>query len=129
MCQQLPQIENVWLKNMSINEETVVDYLLNLTSRHQLVERAIEHCDIWFNNEGGQIDGWISQDLDKKFFSHKLVFKRSDWDLVYIDTHINLVASNNQIVGSYRLITTLDGEADDDYFVLEISKDDWEKAL
>jgi hypothetical protein len=44
MCQQLPQIENVWLKNMSINEETVVDYLLNLTSRRKLVERAIEHC-------------------------------------------------------------------------------------
>jgi hypothetical protein len=57
------------------------------------------------------------------------VFKRSDWDLVYIDTHIDLVASNNQTVGYYRLITTLDGEADDDYFVLEISKDDWEKAL
>jgi hypothetical protein len=36
-------IENVWLKNMSINEENIVDYLLNLTSCHKLVERAIEH--------------------------------------------------------------------------------------
>jgi hypothetical protein len=111
---------------MSITPKEVVEYLLDLTSRNKLVEQAMESCDPWFTDDGGEIDGWIPQDLEKQFFSHSLVFQRSDWDLIYIDTRIKLFASNGREVGHYRLISTLDGEIDDDYLVLELSKDDWE---
>ncbi|MGD2182753.1 hypothetical protein [Lusitaniella coriacea] len=111
---------------MSITQKKVIKYLLDLTSRHKLVEQAMASCDDWFANDGGEIDGWIAQDLEKQFFSHQLIFQRSDWDSIYIDTCLKLLASNGREIGHYRLISTLDGEIDDDYLVLELSKDDWE---
>jgi hypothetical protein len=111
---------------MALTQKEVIEYLLDVTSRHKLVEHAMESCDAWFINEGGTIAGWISQDLEKQFFSHTLVFQRSDWDLVYIDTRLKLLAANGREVGHYRLISTMDGETDDDYLVLDLSKDDWE---
>lgn len=111
---------------MSITQKEVVEYLLDLTLRHKLVEQAIASCDGWFTNNAGEIDGWIPQDLEKQFFSHTLVFQRSDWDLIYIDTHLKLLASDGREIGHYRLVSTLDGQIDDDYLVLELSKDDWE---
>jgi hypothetical protein len=111
---------------MSITRKEVVEYLLDLVARDKLIERAMESCDGWFTNNGGEIEGWISQDLEKQFFSHTLVFQRSDWDLIYIDTRFKLLTSSGREIGHYRLISTLDGEIDDDYLVLELSKNDWE---
>ncbi len=68
-------------------KKSIVEFLVHLASQQRLIERAIEGCNAWFENEAdGLIDGWSSQDLIKEFFSHSLKFKHSDWDLVYIDT-------------------------------------------
>jgi hypothetical protein len=111
---------------MSITQKEVIDYLQDLALRQKLFEEAMSGCGACFQNDGGEIDGWIPQDLEKQFFSHTLVFKRSDWDLIYIDTRLKLLASNGREIGHYRLISTLDGEIDDDYLVLELSKNDWQ---
>jgi hypothetical protein len=111
---------------MSITQKEVVEYLLDMTLRHQLLEQAMRNCDVCFSNANGEIDGWIFHDLEKQFFSHTLVFKSADWDLIHINTCLKLLASNGREIGHYCLITTLEGETDDDYLVLALSKDDWE---
>jgi Uma2 family endonuclease len=114
---------------MPMTQKDIVEHLLGLASRQQLIDRAMENCEHWFTNDSGEIDGWISRDLEKQFSAHTLVFKRADWDLIYIDTRIKLLASDGREIGHYRLITTLDGETDDNYLVIEISKANWEKAI
>lgn len=107
--------------------EMVVNYLLNLAASHKLIELAVTSCDAWFENEGCQIEGWTSEELQKQFFSHSLTFKCANWDMVYIDTRLDLLTSSRQQIGCYRLITTLDGDVDDDYLIIDCTKAEYEQ--
>jgi hypothetical protein len=106
------------MKETDLDQNSIVLYLSNLASKQYLIERAMRGCDKWFENEEyGLIGGWSRKDFVKEFFTFSLTFKRASWDLVYIDTTLNLLDKDGQEIGYYRLITTLDGEVDDDYLI------------
>jgi hypothetical protein len=107
----------------SSEQASILRFLSELASQQHLLERAIEGCDAWFQDEkNGLIAGWSSQELTKEFFAHSLTFQhRLGW--IYLCTELRLIDSSGQEVGSYRLITTLDGETDDDYLVFDIAKE------
>jgi hypothetical protein len=104
-------------------QASILRFLSELASQQRLLERAIEGCEACFQNEeGGLIAGWSSQELTKTFFAHSLTFQhRLGW--IYLCTELRLIDSSGQEVGSYRLITTLDGDTDDDYLVFDIEKE------
>jgi hypothetical protein len=104
-------------------QASILRFISELASQQHLLERAIESCDACFQNEeGGLIAGWPSQELTKEFFAYSLTFQQR-WGWIYLCTELRLIDSSGQAVGSYRLITTLDGETDDDYLVFDIEKE------
>jgi hypothetical protein len=104
-------------------QASILRFLSELASQQHLLERAIEGCDAWFQDEeSGLIAGWSSQELIKEFSEHSLTFQHR-WGWVYLCTELRLQDSSGQEVGSYRLITTLDGETNDDYLVFDIEKE------
>lgn len=106
------------MKKTDFDQDSIVLYLSNLASQQCLIERAMRGCDKWFENEeDGLIGGWSCKDFVKEFFTFSLTFKHANWDLVYIDTTLNLLDKDGKEIGYYRLITTLNGEIDDDYLV------------
>jgi hypothetical protein len=110
------------VEDYGFEQASILRFLSELASQQCLLERAIEGCEACFQNEeGGLIAGWSSQELTKAFFTHSLTFK-SCWGWVYLCTELRLKNSSEQEVGSYRLITTLDGDADDEYLVFDIEK-------
>jgi hypothetical protein len=111
------------VKDDGFKKASILTVLSDLASQQCLFERAIENCDACFQNEeSGLIAGWSSQELTKVFFAHSLTFQHR-WGWVYLCTELRLINSSGQEVGSYRLITTLDGETDNDYLVFDIEKE------
>ena len=90
-----------------------------------LIEKAEQHCDRWFANEGGTIDGWAGTELRKEFRSHCLCFESALLPYAYVVTRLDLYAPADWQVGHYRLITALSGEAQDDYLVIEQDKQEY----
>lgn len=106
-------------------QASILRFLSDLISQQGLLKRAIEGCEACFQNEeGGLIAGWSSQELTKEFLAHSITFKHR-WGWVNLYTELRLKDPSGQEVGSYRLITTLDGEPDDDYLVFDIEKEAW----
>ena len=100
--------------------------LCELAEQQQLVNRAIASCKTWLNNSRYRDDDTVLiaefavDDIEFRFDKQSLVFKNRKLDYEYIDTQLGLYVnrtSGELHVGHYRLITTLDGEAVDDYLI------------
>lgn len=95
----------------------IIERLSLLAAEQGLVKAAEQGCTEWFRNHGEDIPYQLS-DVQMQFCSQSLAFRNSMLAYPYIDTHLTLSVDGRDI-GSYRLITLLDGTPDDDYFVLD----------
>jgi hypothetical protein len=102
----------------------IAEKLAAWATEYRLVQEAIQGCQQWFVTEGGTINGWTLADFQMVFHSHYLCFT-SDLPYPYIITRLDLHTSRGEAIGQYRLITTLAGEVEDDYLVLDQSKHEY----
>ena len=76
------------------------------------------------------LHGWDMEFIQLHVDKRSLVFNHGMLSYPYMDTQIGLYVEdpsyhkNLKPIGHYRLITTLDGKIDDDYFVLEERNED-----
>lgn len=114
--------------------EELVAALAALASQQNLRSQAVEGCDKWLRagaEEGADgLGGWAAEEIVPRFASCSLVFEHGILDYPFIETRLELYVQDDsgvcfrdlRPIGYYRLITLLDGTADDDYFVIETSK-------
>ncbi len=102
--------------------QDIVDRLAAWASQHDLTQEAMLGCQKWFASEGGSIDGWAAADIRAVFRSHCLCFTSGLLPYPYVVTQLDLYAPGDEEVGYYRLVTTLEGRVEDDYFVIDRSK-------
>ena len=83
-----------------------------------------------------QLAGWSPEEIELRFERCALVFRHASIEYPFVDTQIGLFAKVDGAedlgldleadgltrIGSYRLITRLDGEVDDDYLEFEVEK-------
>jgi hypothetical protein len=105
----------------------IVKHLSEWASERRLVQEAMRGCERWFVNESGTIDGWAVADIRMAFRSQSLCFVSGLLSYPYFVTSLDLFASGEETegfstIGEYRLITRLDGEVDDDYLILDRSR-------
>jgi hypothetical protein len=81
-------------------------------------KQGLEAC---FTSDEGSIDGWTLADISSEFDGHKLVFGRADLP-PSIETRLTLRDHDGHLLGDYRLITSLEGSAIDDYLVFHAAR-------
>src|SRR5436305_11754687 len=120
---------------MNQRMEGIAERLRQWSEESGIVEKALENCKVSLANcaeEDKQIGeqplkGWELEQIRLEFDKQSLVFKHGILSYPYIDTEIGLYVDDPEgiyfrhlkPIGSYRLITTLDGEVNDDYLVLD----------
>lgn len=120
-------------------EQSSAESLRRLAESQRLVERALESCSESLRNcaeddrEAGveSLSGFQQSEIQMKFDRHALVFAHSILSYPFVETRIGLyVSAKSQDwfrdlipIGIYRLITTLDGEAHDDYLEFTETKE------
>ena len=101
----------------------------------RLIDEAIENCKVSLVNSAQDdlgvnevpLKGWRLEQIQIRFHKQSLVFKHGVLSYPYIDTQIGLYVEDDsgvyleglKSIGHYRMITLLDGRADDDYLVLD----------
>ena len=111
---------------MTFEDTSFIKTLTDLTENQRLVHHARIGCEKHLKNEGF-LKEWKSDKLRIEFWCHSLVFKHGLLSYPFIETKLRIFHKDSEIgdceVGYYRLITTLDGKIDDDYFVIYESED------
>ncbi len=124
---------------MTISFLDIVGYLQAWADQQQLQKRALEACRAALINclqedlEVGAVplNGWKLEDIQLRFARHALIFAHQALPYLFIETRIVLYVhdaasfdqDHERQIGSYRLITLLDGTTDDDYLVLDDTPD------
>lgn len=126
------------------NNKELINYFNNLSEKYSLIDESIESCKkIIF---GGEIDineylslknvdkeNFTLDDIIISFYSQSLIFKNKTYEdlglneiFPLIETRIKLFTTKNLIsddylleIGYYRLLSEMNGECFDDFFVLE----------
>ena len=111
----------------------MVAALLALAASQDLRARAEAGCRESIRStlaDGDDLRGWSVEEIEMHFHNSSLTFDHGILDYPYIDTRLGLYVRDLsgvyflglRPIGSYRLITLLDGTDDDDYFVLDTDK-------
>ena len=103
--------------------------MLGLADAHNLRRRAEESCREWLRSsaEEGDLGELSLSDIQVVFERCALVFDHGVLVYPFVETRLGLYVPDPsgvcfrglRPIGHYRLITLLDGTADDDYFVLD----------
>ena len=104
---------------MSKNTDSkdIIEALQKIADQVQLEKKAYKSCKEWLNADECDLPkAWI-ENIKITFSSHKLCFKHKILGYPFIDTRLDIFFEGDTI-GYYRLISLLDGEPDDDYFVI-----------
>ena len=115
-----------------VSQETVAA-LLALAASQDLRARAEAGCRESIRStlaDGDDLRGWSVEEIEMHFQRSSLTFDHGILNYPYIDTRLGLYVRDLsgvhflglRPIGSYRLITLLDGTDDDDYFVLDTDK-------
>jgi hypothetical protein len=100
--------------------EDVLERLNRHAEELRLVQRAIDgHTATWANMDADDLQDYPFrfEEVRTKQPQHQLVFKPGILSYPYVRTTLDLFVGEYQ-VGYYTLVTLLDGEVDDDYFVI-----------
>jgi hypothetical protein len=117
------------MAHASVDE--LIPALAALASTQNLRGRAYEGCGEWLRDgSGDDLGGWSAEEIEPHFRSCSLVFDHGFLDYPFVSTLLELCIPdtsgvcfrNLRVIGSYRLITRLDGTVDDDYFVIDVPK-------
>jgi len=100
----------------------VVDQLQRICDEQQLITRAHAGFRAWIAEASEEDPSdlppeWSYSEMTADFPSVALCFQPALVSYPYFDTQLRILRHGTE-VGYYRLITTLDGEDDDDYFVI-----------
>ena len=114
--------------------EQLVAALRALANAQQLRQQAEDSCRTWMKNcaADGDMEGWSPDEIELHFERCALVFDHGILSYPFIETKLGLYVRDPGgfmlggllPIGHYRLITFLDGTAEDDYFVLDKDKHD-----
>lgn len=100
----------------------IVNRLTEHARSYQLAERATDGCALLLLNnqeqENGLPEGMSISAIEIRFGSHALFFDKTVLSYPYIVTHLDLLADDER-VGFYKLITSLEGQVEDDYLVFD----------
>jgi len=113
--------------------EDIVKQLQDWSKEQSLVEQAFKYCRTSLENnkredkEAGLTARWKLSDIQLHFDKQSLVFKHRVFSHPFVDTQIGLyVAAESkgwfrdlQPIGRYRLITSPDGQVEDDYLIFD----------
>lgn len=112
----------------------MVAELAALAASQNLRSRAFDGCLKWLRDEASAspdgLSGWVGGEIEPHFRSCSLVFDHGSLSHPFLDTRLDLCIRDAsgaspgglRLVGHYRLITRLDGVAEDDYFVIDVPK-------
>ena len=109
---------------MSCNAlDEAVDLLRRTSETQQLVARAQSGFRAWIDEATDEDErdlpaGWSYSEMSAEFQSSTLCFQPALLSYPYVDTRLRIMRKGVE-VGYYRFITRLDGEEDDDYFVID----------
>ena len=92
--------------------KTTCQWLEDLANSQKLREKAIQSCKSWMAQESSLPEG-----VELRFHSHGFIFEHYLIDHPFIKTRMILI-HNEQEIGYHDLISGLDGQVEDDYFVL-----------
>jgi len=103
--------------------------MIRLADAHHLRRRAEASCQQWLRSsaEEGGLGRLSPADIQVVFERCALVFDHGILSYPFVETRLGLYVDDPsgvyfrglRPIGHYRLITMLDGTADDDYFVLD----------
>ena len=111
----------------------MVAALLAVAASQDLRARAEAGCRESIRStlaDGDDLRGWSVEEIELHFEKTSLTFDHGILDYPYLDTRLGLYVRDLtdcyfrglRPIGSYRLITFLDGTDCDDYFVLDTDK-------
>jgi hypothetical protein len=117
----------------AVQLENIVKQLQDWSEERSLIEEAYQCCRTSLENnerddkEVGHTARWKLSDIQLHFDRQSLVFQHSVFSYPFVDTQIGLyvVAESKgwfrdlQPIGRYRLITSLDGQVEDDYLIFD----------
>jgi hypothetical protein len=119
--------------------DDIIENLEKWSQEQNLIKKTFESCQISLQNsadddsrlfppindalDGVQRQRWKTSEIKPIFWNQSLIFKHSLLPYSYIDTQLHLYLDNSEcshtldleVIGSYRLIVTVDGEIVDDY--------------
>lgn len=96
----------------------VIRATLQQTADHyQLAEKANRACRHWLSKQDCGLPGEWIEAIEARFHSHKFCFAHATLPHPFIETRLDLFWHRKEI-GHYRLISSLDGEPEDDYLVI-----------
>ncbi len=112
---------------------TLIEEQQEWSQNSGLIEKALECGKVCLQNtmqedeKLGLIGRWKLSEIQLIFDKQSLVFKNDVLSYPYVDTQIGLyVAADSKVwfrdlipIGTYRLITALDGEVADDYLQMD----------
>lgn len=94
--------------------DSLVQVASNAAEVQKLEQRATDSLDSWLKQPDALPDGLKAEDVQSSFKRWALVFKNAHLGYPYFETTLALHRFGIEI-GTYRLITRLNGEAEDDY--------------
>jgi hypothetical protein len=106
------------INSMKTLGQDIVEILREHAKIQRLDQRAKNGIQKWLEQEDNLPQGCKPDQIHAEFSSRSLCFEPKVLPYAFIETRYELYAGKIQI-GHYRLITTLDGCDDDDYFVLD----------
>ena len=115
-------------KDLESDDFDILAQRLTLWAEKQnLLEKALQGLAKCFENEGGIIDGWTIAEMRPQFRDHALCFSSALYSYPFVKTTFHLFSPDDIHSGEYRLLTTLDGEIDDDFLLLDVTKSEYEQ--
>ena len=119
--------------NKTLSLEVIIERLQEWSTQQRLIEQAIKNCHMSLqSNEQddkkiGLIARWQLSDIQLRFDKQSLVFKHGIYSHPFFDTQIGLyIAADSKgwlrdvkNIGRYHLITSLNGQVEDDYLILD----------
>ena len=125
------------------NFDKCIAEIRDIVSDQQLVEKTLKLCQKSLKDcEEGDIEvedtplnGFECKEIQLLFDKQSLVFAHDVLDYNYIETQIGLYVKDRHDIhfrgiipiGTYRLITTIDGKVEDDYLVFSETKEGLKK--
>jgi len=91
--------------------EGVLRILSNFSDEQQLLDRCMRSCRRCLHNTASEDANftWQIEKIDQRFCSMSLCFRSGLLSYPYVSTNLDLLVGDDEI-GTYTLITTLDGE-------------------
>ena len=123
-----------------MNNKKCISFFKELASDQNLIDRALKYCNENISSSKSEseaigeppLNGFHPDEIICRFDRQSFVFSHDILDHQFVETQIGLYIKDDDDVhfrgiipiGTYRLITTLEGEDEDDYFVLTEKRDD-----